>query len=229
MSALIRAMVARKRAAAANDEAFRQRHDQIVAEARGEQGPKGDKPDHEWKGTKLRFEKPDGSWGKFVDLKGADGKGGTVFIGGGGGQFNPAALDTLHTAPILSDYLVLERNGVAYRVSLSQLQTLFGGSTGVPVNVVTLNGEDITVNGEYITIGPTEDEDDMQYSKRVDSANNDTIIYRGEAAPGSADDAPVWRIVRIEFPSDGDVIEKWAGGTASFTHAWTDRETLTYL
>ncbi len=51
---------------------------------RGEPGPKGDKgdpgpqgeqgetgriPKHEWKNTKLRFEKPNGKWGEWIDLK----------------------------------------------------------------------------------------------------------------------------------------------------------------
>ena len=35
---------------------------------KGEKGDKGDKPKHEWEGTKLRFENPDGTWGRFVDL-----------------------------------------------------------------------------------------------------------------------------------------------------------------
>lgn len=56
----------------------------------GKQGPKGDTgpaPDHEWRGTKLRFKKPDESWGKFVDLKGAPGSGGgTIVVGGGSGS-----------------------------------------------------------------------------------------------------------------------------------------------
>lgn len=34
---------------------------------------KGDIPDHYWSGTSLRFQKPDGSWGDFVDLKGEKG------------------------------------------------------------------------------------------------------------------------------------------------------------
>lgn len=52
---------------------------------KGDEGPVGPAPDHQWKGTQLRFKKPDGTWGKWTDLKGADGKkvGGTTFIGGG--------------------------------------------------------------------------------------------------------------------------------------------------
>ena len=34
----------------------------------------GDPPAHEWEGTALRFENPDGSWGQFVDLKGEKGE-----------------------------------------------------------------------------------------------------------------------------------------------------------
>jgi len=45
----------------------------------GSQGPKGDagpqgkigkKPKHQWRGTELRFEKPNGEWGKWVNLQG---------------------------------------------------------------------------------------------------------------------------------------------------------------
>ena len=39
----------------------------------GPPGPKGDKPGHVWEGTSLSFEQPDGSFGPFVDLKGAQG------------------------------------------------------------------------------------------------------------------------------------------------------------
>ena len=38
--------------------------------ATGSQGEKGDPPAHEWRGTELRFQNPDGSWGAYTDLKG---------------------------------------------------------------------------------------------------------------------------------------------------------------
>jgi hypothetical protein len=53
---------------------------------RGPPGPRGPRPDHEWSGTRLRFEKADGDWGQFVDLKGdkgEQGNAGTAAIGGG--------------------------------------------------------------------------------------------------------------------------------------------------
>lgn len=46
----------------------------LLTGEKGEKGDKGDMPAHEWSGTMLRFEKPDGSWGEFVDLQGADGQ-----------------------------------------------------------------------------------------------------------------------------------------------------------
>lgn len=43
---------------------------------KGDTGPKGDvgpSPEHKWKGNKLSFQNPDGSWGKEVDLTGPSG------------------------------------------------------------------------------------------------------------------------------------------------------------
>lgn len=34
----------------------------------GEPGPKRDMPAHEWNGTQLRFQNPDGSWGEYTDI-----------------------------------------------------------------------------------------------------------------------------------------------------------------
>lgn len=54
---------------------------------RGKQGSKGDTPEHEWSGSRLRFEKPDGTWGEFVELRGPKGgRGDTGRAGGGGGS-----------------------------------------------------------------------------------------------------------------------------------------------
>lgn len=41
----------------------------------GDPGPKGDKPAHQWSGTSVKFENPDGTWGSLVNLKGQDGFG----------------------------------------------------------------------------------------------------------------------------------------------------------
>lgn len=42
----------------------------------GEMGERGPAPEHEWDGTALRFQDPDGTWGDFVDLEGPTGKDG---------------------------------------------------------------------------------------------------------------------------------------------------------
>lgn len=63
----------------------------------GPQGPKGDTPDHEWIGTGLRFEKPDGTWGDTVDLrgpKGGRGDKGAAGRGGGGASASGTAAPT---------------------------------------------------------------------------------------------------------------------------------------
>jgi len=41
---------------------------------KGDTGEKGDKPEHEWDSTLLRFQNPDGSWGDYVNLKGEQGE-----------------------------------------------------------------------------------------------------------------------------------------------------------
>ncbi|MEA3242327.1 MAG: hypothetical protein U9Q19_02665 [Pseudomonadota bacterium] len=65
------------------------------------------------------------------------------------------------------------------------------------------------------------------YAKRVDFIS-ETLLYRGEAAPGSAESAAVWRIRRITFAADDDVSEVWAGGDATFDQIWDDRLSLVY-
>lgn len=53
-----------------------------VGNVKGPEGEPGQPPKHEWKETKLRFQNPDGSWGKWVDLKGPAGKDGRSSGGG---------------------------------------------------------------------------------------------------------------------------------------------------
>lgn len=60
--------------------------------AEGPRGPIGPMPEHEWRGTELRFEHAPGRWGDYVDLQGPAGKDGrthtsysVVNEGGAGG------------------------------------------------------------------------------------------------------------------------------------------------
>lgn len=74
--------------------------------------------------------------------------------------------------------------------------------------------------------GPTGGES-MPYAKRVDAVG-ESIIYKGEAVPGSAESDPAWRISRITLAGD-DLVEEWASGTAAFVHAWSAREGYEYV
>lgn len=174
---------------------------------KGEQGPQGETgpaPDHKWAGTKLAFKKPDGKWGKAVDLKGEkgdEGRGGIISIGGGRasgiGNLLPGAPN-------------VEPAGIA---------VLQGGQW------VNLNWPSfIAAIAGAIDMG-------AEMSRRADFVG-DALMYRGEAAPGSAESAPAWRIKQIQFITgpDGkmDIVEKWAGGTADFTQIWDDRSSLGY-
>lgn len=70
-------------------------------------------------------------------------------------------------------------------------------------------------------------EEDMVYSKRIDFITED-ILYKGEAAVGSLENALVWRIRKIVSSADGDITETWAGGTSNFDKSWALRATYTY-
>lgn len=87
----------------------------------------------------------------------------------------------------------------------------------------------VGIQGEQGEQGPTGiSEEDVAYAKRTDFTNNDTIIYKGEAAVGTDDATALWRIRRLTIASDNDVTEEWADGTEAFTKTWTDRYTISY-
>lgn len=52
----------------------------------GPQGPIGPAPEHEWDGSRLRFQNPDGTWGEYVNLKGPKGTKGEAGKRGPPGQ-----------------------------------------------------------------------------------------------------------------------------------------------
>jgi hypothetical protein len=125
----------------------------------GEQGPRGFRgeagpsPEHRWTGTALQFKKPDGSWGKQVNLKGDRG------VSGEGG---------------------------------------FMGLTAI--------------------IG----EDSVEYDLELNEISP-TVMYVGEALPGSLTSAAVWRVKKItQIPGGGlnDLSKAWEGGSSAFDKVW---------
>ena len=179
-----------------------------VQGATGEQGPKGDTgpaPEHQWQGTKLRFKKPDGKWGKSVDLKGDKGDGGgTVVISRAGGSSGGGMGDLLPGNPNV------EPTGIAV-VQAGQWVNLPWEAFIQTIAGAVDMGVELTRRSDFV---------------------GDSIIYRGEAAPGAAESAAVWRIKRIEFvvgvDGKSDITEKWAAGNANFTNVWADRTSLVY-
>ena len=117
----------------------------------GKDGAKGDTgpaPAHQWRKTKLRFQKPDGTWGDYVDLQGPEGKagtgGGVRIVGSAEGGFDPSTAPVADTV-VAGDEMLLVRGGTLMRVFV----TLTGGAE-VPTGAVTVNGQYVMVNGEYV-------------------------------------------------------------------------------
>ena len=65
-----------------------------------------------------------------------------------------------------------------------------------------------------------------------DVGGSPQLIYKGEAAAGSATSGGVWRISRITVTTDGggndDLATEWADGDTDFNNVWDDRLALSY-
>lgn len=93
---------------------------------KGEKGDKGDAPAHEWNGSKLRFKKPDGTWGSYTELKGQKGERGQMGAGGGwGGSFDPDLSPAADNT--LPDEFLVRQGGQWVRASLAQMRAWFPG------------------------------------------------------------------------------------------------------
>lgn len=69
-------------------------------------------------------------------------------------------------------------------------------------------------------------EEEVPYAERTDMVG-ETVIYKGQANPGSSEASAVWRIKRLTITGD-DVVTEWADGNANFDNVWADRATLSY-
>jgi len=92
----------------------------FLAQAKGDKGEKGDKgdtgatgpmPDHQWRGSELRFQKPKG-WGQWVDLRGPSGPVGLPGADGTPGDTASLPAKTLtYSAGVLSEVLLFADAG----------------------------------------------------------------------------------------------------------------------
>lgn len=67
---------------------------------------------------------------------------------------------------------------------------------------------------------------DTAYALRVDEVSS-SLMYVGEASPGSTDAQMRWRIKRIRFIGTETIIE-WADGNKNFDNAWDLRTSYDY-
>lgn len=157
-------LAASRRLRAARAELDAQRLTEAVLRTQGADGKKGEKgqmPDHEWQGTKLRFEKPAGGWGEYVELRGPKGARGTNGAPGGGGgdmggaveRFDLSALPPASSAPPVE--FVVRQGDAWVRASFAQMLAWFPGGVLPPLVdcQMTVGGKGVTVNGEPVVVG----------------------------------------------------------------------------
>ena len=109
-----------------------------LAGLKGDKGDCGDTPDHEVNGDRVRFTKPDGKWGKWLDV----GQGSS----GGGGGGTDAMRQAIHTftaaTPQLKDLhstVLCDATAQAQTVTLMAAKSLVG-------RVITIKKIDSTTN-----------------------------------------------------------------------------------
>lgn len=95
------------------------------------------------------------------------------------------------------------------------------------VRSLDFSGSTLQAQGLLSVLITTATGDEVDYATRVDF-DGETIIYRGEAVPGSAESSAVWRIRRITLNAEGDATTEYAEGDAQFDNIWNDRASLSY-
>lgn len=105
-----------------------------------------------------------------------------------------------------------------------------GGSGGgdLPTSINSPKTGEVLVYNEGTASWENKLPEDIEVqAKRVDFVGED-VIYKAEAAVGTADGSPLWRIHKIVLGVDGDVTETWAGGNSNYNKTWNDRVSYVY-
>ena len=140
----------------------------------------------------------------------------------GSGEVRIARMDDISKAtPKDGDMLVWNAITSQFEYSPSVL------SKAVPNNGDALVWNSVTGFFEPAPVITPVTDEEMPFAKRIDFVGS-TIIYKGEAAVGSLETDPVWRVRKLILAPDDDVIEVWAEGVSTYTHTWSDRLTFTY-
>lgn len=93
-----------------------------------------------------------------------------------------------------------------------------GGYKDVKVNPSGALTVDATISGNVST-------ESAIYYKCLDDTTTTSMIYIGEATPGTATSASTWRIKRLNLTAG--LIIQWAD-SGDFTQVWDNRASLTY-
>ena len=115
------------------------------------------------------------------------------------------------------DNYVLTYNNGTGEIGLEVAAIAWGDITGT-----------VTDQTDLVTYIDNATEEEM-FAQQVDFVGK-TLIYRGEATPGTATSAATWRIRKLDIDngSNGDVATTWADGNADFDNVWDNRAILSY-
>jgi len=106
---------------------------------------------------------------------------------------------------------------------------------GIPLTHAELDTNFTTIEA-LIAAAPTETKNlliaegyvEGMYDLNTDFNAAGNVVYKGEATPGTATSAALWRISKTTVNAEGDSVKLWAGGAADFNQVWDNRLTLTY-
>jgi len=68
--------------------------------------------------------------------------------------------------------------------------------------------------------------DETPLTALIDTSGG-TVIYLGEALPGTATSDPLWRIKKVNI-SGANISIAWAAGTPTFQNIWDNRASYAY-
>lgn len=94
-------------------------------------------------------------------------------------------------------------------------------------SVIDAGQINVQSNNSVVQVVQRGGEDIVSYTTRYDQVSN-TLAYKGEAAVGSEESYSSWRIQKLVFGVDGDVLITWADGNTNFDNVWENRNSIPY-
>lgn len=137
---------------------------------------------------------------------------------------NPQEIIISHTDDSIkigdgTDLLAINADGsINANVAVDHTQDSIKIGDGVDTLAINSDGS-INVNANVSTSIP-------KMASRSDIASS-SVIYEGEAAPGSAGTSAVWCISRTTI-SGSNFVTEYAGGSAAYSNIWDNRASLSY-